>query len=453
MRRVVRGTLLATLAGVGLCADVEGGQVAAPNVSSGGRTRQSVRTTLMVDNTVPCDDGVGSPHCTVGSALAAAVPGDRILVVAGTYRENLVVSTPNLLVEGGPGQPEIDGGDGAHAFLVLANRVWIRGFVVRGSQDDGIRAEDVRALALTDNVIRHNVGDGIELRMCSDFDVAGNDVIGNVNDGLHMQGCELGMVSDNLFFGNGLEGVGGFDFLLGIGCDDMVYDSNHFLENGKHGIIHVGDGNLFVENTSTRSGFEFPGLDFEGFHITGDLNHLLYNDSVESGGEGYQIEGFGNRAENNRAWNSALRGFLVMGDFNELVWNDSELSGGGCVVDVDEPCDHEGFYVLGSDNDLRKNTALQSASQGFVVEGARNRLSENDSLQNGSHGFEIVDLDLGVVPSVGNELIDNESADNGGFGYADPTTGSGTAGTANKYSDNTSQGDALGASNPVGLGD
>lgn len=74
--------------------------------------------------------GPDGTHATIGSALAAAAPGDTVRVAPGTYRERLVVGRPVVLV--GEGWPVLDGGGEGHVVEATA-ALEIAGFVIRGS--------------------------------------------------------------------------------------------------------------------------------------------------------------------------------------------------------------------------------------------------------------------------------------------------------------------------------
>ncbi|MEM0037009.1 MAG: hypothetical protein QXK99_06250, partial [Candidatus Korarchaeum sp.] len=55
--------------------------------------------TLVVFSGSPCASGDGS-FTSLSSAVAAANPGDRILVCPGTYKENVRVTKSNIVIAG-----------------------------------------------------------------------------------------------------------------------------------------------------------------------------------------------------------------------------------------------------------------------------------------------------------------------------------------------------------------
>jgi len=75
--------------------------------------------------------GTKDGHATIGEALAAAAPGDVVVVHPGEYRERVVIDKPVSLV--GQGEPHIRGDGSGDVVLILADDVEVRGFRISGS--------------------------------------------------------------------------------------------------------------------------------------------------------------------------------------------------------------------------------------------------------------------------------------------------------------------------------
>ncbi|HEY3285676.1 MAG TPA: nitrous oxide reductase family maturation protein NosD [Gemmatimonadaceae bacterium] len=136
-----------------------------------------VRVAHATDLTV----GKGGQFATITAALAAAQPGDRVLVRAGTYREpTLVVRTPRLLVEG-QGWPVLDGQGAREVLVIAADDVTVRGLVAMNTgisnleDRAGIRARNVRNCVIEGNRLRKNLW-GIYLQRSVDCIVRDNDL-------------------------------------------------------------------------------------------------------------------------------------------------------------------------------------------------------------------------------------------------------------------------------------
>lgn len=106
-------------------------------------------STLNVDtNDTDCDDGTGTPYCTIQAAIDDASAGDTINVAAGTYNEALDVDVNNLTISGaGPGSTTIDNTglssgsdrDSNRQIFVNADNVVLEGFTLEGGNNSDVR--------------------------------------------------------------------------------------------------------------------------------------------------------------------------------------------------------------------------------------------------------------------------------------------------------------------------
>jgi nitrous oxidase accessory protein len=202
--------------------------------------------------------GQGGRYRSVTAAVAAARPGDRVLVRAATWREPTIVIRVPLTLEGEPGAV-LDGGGTHGVVLVLADDVTIRGLVVRstGSSqlDDraGIRVREARNCRITgnrveqtlfgiflekaahclvaDNVVRGEpasqgaTGNAIQAWQSDTIELARNDVRGH-RDGIYFEFVRHALVHGNTSAGNQRYGL---HFMF---SDDCRYDDNRFVANG-----------------------------------------------------------------------------------------------------------------------------------------------------------------------------------------------------------------------------
>lgn len=139
---------------------------------------------LVASSRVPTDlvVGAGGLYRTITAAVAAARPGDRVIVEAGTYREpTIVIRTPLVTLEG-RGWPLLDGESARAVLIVAADDVTVRGLVVANTGvsnlDDraGIRVRDARRCLIEHNRVRDNLF-GIYLQRAADCIVRENDII------------------------------------------------------------------------------------------------------------------------------------------------------------------------------------------------------------------------------------------------------------------------------------
>lgn len=263
----------------------------------------------MVAPAMRADDlvvGRGARFATVTAALAAARPGDRVLVRAGTYREpTLVVRTPRVTLEG-EGWPVLDG-QGAHEVLViLADDVTVRGLVlmrtgVSNLEDRaGVRARDVSRCLIERNRLRENLF-GIYLERSSYCVVRDNDLsaIGerqtNSGNGIHLwysphalvEGNHVTGHRDGIYFEFSTSGIArnnvsehsqryGLHFMF---SDSVRYEANTFRDNNSGVAVMYSRGVVMTRNRFERSwGSAAYGLllkDIMGGEITD--NHFERN--------------------------------------------------------------------------------------------------------------------------------------------------------------------------------
>jgi hypothetical protein len=111
------------------------------------------------------------------------------------------------------------------------------------------------------------------------------------------------------------------------------------------------------------------------------------NGSIASGGEGFRLDGSGNRLVGNDSVNNQDEGYRIRdGRSNALVGSRAQGNGAS---------DGEaGIRVQGSSNQLRRNASLDNAGDGILVtEGARdNLIHRNRAL--GNDGTDVVDQNL-----------------------------------------------------------
>jgi nitrous oxidase accessory protein len=204
--------------------------------------------------------GPGSAYPTIGSAVAAAAPGDEILVRAGVYRENVRLDRP-LVLRGEPGAV-IDGG--AQGTVVLVERCpsAVRGLTIRGSgdsylyEDAGVKLLNAAGCTVEDNRIE-DVLFGILARGSRQARILRNHVAGKDlpvprrGDGIRLQNADDSLVQDNTVLdtrdlaiwqsnrcvvrGNVVRG--GRYGLHYMYCDDSLFEDNVFEDNLTGGAI------------------------------------------------------------------------------------------------------------------------------------------------------------------------------------------------------------------------
>jgi parallel beta-helix repeat protein len=212
--------------------------------------------TLIVDN-----DGADCPNAdfaTIQGAVAAATPGATILVCAGVYAEQVMITKNELrlLAKGKPGEVVLDGFDLAAMIagfrLENAHGNVIQGFVVQNYHEAGIWLR----LGSSGNTIRKNVTtgspfhDGIQLQDARENVVEQNVTFANTSPafiacGINVIGAGAvgNIVRHNESFANdfGIQVAGG-------AADNLIFN-NVSHDNRRFGIRNIGGSNgTFIEN-------------------------------------------------------------------------------------------------------------------------------------------------------------------------------------------------------------
>jgi nitrous oxidase accessory protein len=180
------------------------------------------------------------PIAGIEQAIGQAAPGAEILVRSGVYRESaIVVDKPLTIV--GDGWPVVDGGGKSDVITVTADRVSIRGLVVRhsgtGALGDpaGIKVRDAHGCIIEDNRVLDDLF-GIYLSAASDCVVRRNEVSGHAvyesyaGNAIHLWNCRHATVENNRVSGyrDGLY----FEFLHDSAIVGNL--SEHNLRYGMH---------------------------------------------------------------------------------------------------------------------------------------------------------------------------------------------------------------------------
>ncbi len=223
--------------------------------------------------------GAGTPHPTIAAALAAARPGDTVVVHAGLYREHaLVVSKP--LVLRGDGWPVFDA-EGAGTILTLAaDGIRVSGLVFTNTGTSfvedragirvarrrdctiehnrfdhvmvGVYLDSARACAERDNMLEGIAvtqlagGNGIHAWASETLAIARNRIRGH-RDGIYFEFVHAALVTDNDVAGSARYGL---HFMFSHGC---TYERNVFRANASGVAVMytnhvVVRGNTFADN-------------------------------------------------------------------------------------------------------------------------------------------------------------------------------------------------------------
>jgi parallel beta-helix repeat protein len=201
------------------------------------------------DNLAPCLSG-RPLHGTIGAAVAAASPGETIVVCAGEYFENVVVDKADLTLRGQGIARLRPGSVGGPGIAVQADGVTIQGFDVSGyTFACGVTVDASRA-DLTNNR-SHGNGSGICVVSGTGHRLRYNVTEVNALSGIVLSDVAGAHVGNNTTTDNGLHGI------VASACTGSVtIDHNAAIENHGIGIYALDcDAPTITNNTVRGTGY------------------------------------------------------------------------------------------------------------------------------------------------------------------------------------------------------
>ncbi len=320
-------------------------------------------TRVVDDQNVPCQGGVPF-YNSIQAAVDASVPGDVIRVCAGTYHENVVVRTPNIVLRGArygvTGTKRSAGSDAAESIIdggsvtFEASSDTLNGFLVRGN----------------------TAGPGITTRgTASGHQILNNRVEGNVF-GLYLgaSGDIQSAVSRNLFRDNNVDGAAAGN---GIYADtttvNVTISGNRFQGHVNDGVLFASDGATTVARNLIVAGNSF--VDEPNGHIAffgGSSVRVTYNmmsnaNPDPAGGSSLFMTGVdGVLVQGNRIAGANYSGIAVRAASSGVNVNANAVSGsGGNGIDVSTE-------VPGGAT-LARNVSADNAGAGILMQDGTSR--------------------------------------------------------------------------------
>ena len=240
-------------------------------------------------------------YSTIGAAVAAANPGDTVVVCSGTYTEDVVITKPLTLIgqnatinaTGLPGAPigAILGQAPYNGITIESSNVTVKGFTVEGAEGEGILAVNPNPVSVTVAGMPLHTGTPITHVTIENNDVTGNDLGFNdptspyvsctpnggsdCGEGIHLMSVAYSSVINNKSVAN----AGGILLTDEFGPNhDNVVQGNYVADNTKDCGITIPSHNLGLNPATGQLDPSFGGV---------YNNKIIDNTTIDNGVKGY----------------------------------------------------------------------------------------------------------------------------------------------------------------------
>lgn len=329
-------------------------------------------------------------HASLTEALRAALPGDRILVRPGLYREGVVIDKPVEIVGDGELGEVVIEATGKDAVLFKANMGRIANLVLRQAGGGKWYCVDITQgrLDIEDCDITSHTLSCIAIRGGADPRLRRNRVHGGKQSGVFVYDSGQGTLEDNEIFENEHSGVaiesGG----------SPVLRRNRIYAGKAAGVVIRDSGKGTLEDN------EIFGNAYAGVEIKAGGNPILRRNRIHGGKQsGVYVydDGLGT-LEDNDIFGNALAGVEIKMGGNPTLRRNRIHGGkqGGILV-------QEGGLGTLEDNEIFAN-----AFSGVEIKTGGNPTLSHNRIQNGAQsGIHVHDDGQGVLQ--GNEISGNAS--------------------------------------------
>lgn len=175
---------------------------------------------------------------TIQDAVDAAEPGDKIKV-KGTFRENVVISTDDLTIEGEDDarlEPPTTG-DTGFGFLIFSNGVKISNFKIVNFSFSGLQIFGGDSNQIKDNKFENTA---VVLAFSNSNTIEDNEIEESDSDGLSLFFSDSNKIEDNETEENNDNGVSL------VSSDSNTIEGNEIEDNGTNG-VSLDSGSDFNE--------------------------------------------------------------------------------------------------------------------------------------------------------------------------------------------------------------
>lgn len=198
---------------------------------------------------------------TIETAIDTAQAGDTIIVLNGTYYENIVIDKQLSLIGIDKNTTILDGRQTGNVIKINAENVTIKGFTIMHSgiyfPNSGINISS-NYNTIQDNIILNNFY-GITLYKSSNNTIQQNTIQDNDHCGIYMTNSSINSILQNILRDHNYNGIGIYE-----SSDFNIIKNNTFIQNGYCGInIRISSMNIIGGNNISNNniGIHVPQME------------------------------------------------------------------------------------------------------------------------------------------------------------------------------------------------
>lgn len=292
-------------------------------------------------DTLLVDSGGFGNFTNIQDAINASKADDEIIVLNGTYRENLVVDRSITLL--GDGRPVLEGGDvSAPIITINASCVVLDGFVIADCREESLNSGAILVLSNGSKILRNTIygswSHGVFIRDSDDHLITGNLIRDNFGSGVRFAEANRSQINENEILRN----------VYGIYIESSEYDVIAYNDIGGNG----ADGIVISQSF--------------GLEITGNAIHNNSENGV------YHVDSHNNLIVGNFLQDCKNCGIDVVGSFSALI-----------VANIIERCGEMGINLDGTDNIIvNRNVLSDNDINGVAIRRSDHSTISNNVVQN-----------------------------------------------------------------------
>ncbi|WP_224997567.1 nitrous oxide reductase family maturation protein NosD [Cesiribacter sp. SM1] len=301
--------------------------------------------------------GPNSRYKTIAAAVAAAQPGDRVLVQQGLYQEtDITIDKPISLV--GINNPVVDGALKGQILTITSSRVVVKGITFKNVQVShlkdhaAIKVVESRWVTLEDNTIE-NAYFGIYLQRSDSCTIRNNVIRGqgktetSSGNAIHLWYCDYASIEGNKVSGH-RDGIY-LEFVKQSRATNNL--SEHNLRYGLH--FMFSDGNTYRHNTFRKNGAGVAVMYTKNII----MEHNRFEQNWGSAAYGLLLKEISRSTIAHNEFTRNTTGIYMEGS-SKLSISDNEFNGNGWAVRLLSSCEEDTFRLnnfIGNTFDIATN--------------------------------------------------------------------------------------------------